>query len=66
MSERARNLARSRRKAPVKSITVLTRIHEACQHGMHIACPGTVGTRRPQDCLCDCHKGVVPKLRAAR
>jgi hypothetical protein len=65
MSQRSKDLARSRRRATSRTpVTVLTRIHVACREGMHIACPGTVGKERPQDCLCDCHKGRKVPLKA--
>jgi hypothetical protein len=57
---------RSRRKEPVVSVTVLSRIHIQCREGMHLACPGTVGRRTKQACLCECHKGRTTRLRVAR
>jgi hypothetical protein len=66
MGERPKNLARSRKAAARTPVTVLARIHVQCREGMHIACPGTVGRRTKQECLCGCHKGVITKLRAAR
>ena len=65
MSERSKNLARSRRKTASIPTTVLSRIHARCQDGMHLWCPGTVGRKTPQACLCGCHKGVRVKHQAA-
>jgi hypothetical protein len=55
-----------RRKAPRTPVTVLVRVHARCREGMHLWCPGTIGRRRPQACLCPCHKGETSKLRVAR
>ena len=64
MSERSKNLARSRRKARAIPTTLLARIHGRCKDGMHLWCPGTVGRRTPQNCLCECHKGARVQFEA--
>ena len=47
-------------------VALLLRTHERCREGMHLWCPGTVGRNRRHACLCECHKGVATRLRAAR
>jgi hypothetical protein len=53
-------MARSPRRRPAKRAvvptTVLSRMHEQCRAGMHLWCPGTVGSKQ-QSCLCGCHAG---------
>jgi hypothetical protein len=68
MSERTRNLARSRRRtAAVAPVTKLLRTNQFCQDGLHLWCDGTVaGHRHVHECLCECHKGKNERLRAAR
>jgi hypothetical protein len=68
MSQRTRNLARPRRRAAaVAPVTKLVRTSQFCQDELHLWCDGTVpGHRHTHECLCECHKGMSQRLRAAR
>jgi hypothetical protein len=59
-------MARRKTTAAGQPVTLFSRTHARCREGMHLWCPGTVGRNRRQACLCECHKGVATKLRAAR
>lgn len=72
MSDRSRNLARSRRRTAAMNrtpVTKLVRISGCCRDELHLWCDGTVrGQRMTHECLCDCHRGMTERasLRAAR
>lgn len=61
MSERANNLARSRKKAaaPVPDGPVSVR----CREDLHLWCPLKAGQFGKYLCGCECHSGHVPKLK---